>query len=139
MESKAQSEYAFSNKPYRDILMGADYIGANTSSVYKTPVKYKWKLWAGMTGVGLTEDDQIIHITRTFQEWIEEIRSLYSSNINHDIEAIKSNIEHAYQLSEPSKSQQSKLTELAKDINDTQASNSAFLSLIDKTLEIIGG
>lgn len=129
----------FCSRAYQDILMGAEYIGCNTSSAYKIPVKYKWKLWAGMTGVGLTEDDKVVNVTRTFQEWIDEIRSLYLSNSNRDIEAIKSKIEQIYQLPESSKPKSKFVEEMIKDIDDARASNSAFLSLIDKTLELLGG
>lgn len=96
--------------------------------------KYKWKLWFGLSGVGLTEDDQVVEMSRTFQEWINEIRS---PCINHDVEVIKSKIDQTYRLPEPTKNRPSQKSELLKLIDDAKSSNSAFLGLIDKTLSYL--
>ena len=139
-------DYAFDSRTFYELRMRAGYNNSlynnnrprrsNIPSPEHIPVepKYKWKLWFGMTGVGLTEDDQIIQISRTFQEWINEIRS---PCINHDIEVIKSKIDQTYRLPEPTKNRSSQKSELLKLIDDARSSNSAFLDLIDETLSYL--
>ena len=139
-------DYAFDSRTFYELRMRAGYNNSlynnnrprrsNIPSPEPIPVepKYKWKLWFGMIGVGLTEDDQVIQISRTFQEWINEIRS---PCINHDIEVIKSKIDQTYRLPEPTKNRPSQKSELLKLIDDARSSNSAFLGLIDETLSYL--
>lgn len=93
--------------------------------------KYKWKLWFGLSGVGMTEDDQVVEMSRTFQDRITEFRSLYSTTTCQDIEDIKRRVDEFYQLPEQSVSNERE--------NNTVSTNSTFLSLVEQTLEILGG
>lgn len=106
---------------------------SNISSPEPIPVepKYKWKLWFGLSGVGLTEDDQVVELSRTFQDYITEFRSLYSTTTCQDIEDIKRRVDEFYQLPEHPVSNERE--------NNTVSQNSAFLSLVEQTLEILGG
>ena len=142
--------YAFDFRTFYELRMGAEYVDSlynnnrprrsNISSTEPISVepKYKWKLWFGMTGVGLTEDNQVIQISRTFQEWIDEIRS---PSINHDIEVIKSRIDQTYRLPEPkpTKNRSNQKSELLELIDDAISSNSAFIESIDKMISYLGG
>lgn len=143
-------DYAFDSRTFYELRMGAGYNNSlynnnrprrnNTPSPEPRPKpaepKYKWKLWFGMTGVGLTEDNQVIQISRTFQEWINEIRS---PCINHDIEVIKSRIDQTYRLPEPTKNRSNQKSELLELIDDAISSNSAFIESIDKMISYLGG
>ena len=136
-------DYAFDSRTFYELRMRAGY----NNSLYNNnrprrsnipspePIsvepKYKWKLWFGLSGVGLTEDDQVVELSRTFQDYITEFRSLYSTTTCQDIEDIKRRVDEFYQLSE-----QPVLNERE---DNTASTNSAFLSLIDQTLEILGG
>lgn len=138
--------YAFDSRTFYKLRMGAEYVDSlynnnrprrsNVVSPRPIPVepKYKWKLWFGLSGVGLTEDDTVVELSRTFQEWINEIRS---PCINHDIEVIKSKIDQTYRLPEPTKNRSCQKSELLKLIDDARSSNSAFLDLIDETLSYL--
>lgn len=135
--------YAFDFRTFYELRMGAEYVDSlynnnrprrsNISSTEPIPVepKYKWKLWFGLSGVGLTEDDQVVELSRTFQDYITEFRSLYSTTTCQDIEDIKRRVDEVYQLPEQPISNERE--------DNTVSQNSAFLSLVEQTLEILGG
>lgn len=134
--------YAFDSRSFYELRMGAEYIDSynnsrprrsNAVSPRPIPVepKYKWKLWFGLSGVGLTENDEVVELSRTFQDYITEFRSLYSITTCQDIEDIKRRVDEFYQLPEQSVSSERE--------DNTVSQNSAFLSLVEQTLEILGG
>lgn len=140
--------YAFDSRSFYELRMGAEYIdspynnsrynnnrprSSNVVSPRPIPVepKYKWKLWFGLSGVGLTENDEVVELSRTFQDYMTEFRSLYSTTTCQDIEDIKRKVDEFYQLPEQP---------VSNEREDNNAStNSAFLSLVEQTLEILGG
>ena len=136
-------DYAFDFRTFYELRMEAEYIDSlynnnrprrsNIPSPEPIPVepKYKWKLWFGLSGVGLTEDDQVVELSRTFQDYITEFRSLYSTTTCQDIEDIKRRVDEVYQLPEQPISNERE--------DNTVSQNSAFLSLVEQTLEILGG
>ena len=134
-------DYAFDFRTFYELRMGAEYIDSlynnnrprrsNTFSPKPIPVepKYKWKLWFGLSGVGLTENDEVVELSRTFQDYMTEFRSLYNTTICQDIEDIKHKVDEFYQLPEHPVSNE----------RENPSQNSAFLSLVEQTLEILGG
>lgn len=133
--------YAFDSRSFYELRMGAEYIDSlyNTNRLWRSNVvsprpipvepKYKWKLWFGLSGVGLTENDEVVELSRTFQDYITEFRSLYSTTTCQDIEDIKRSVDEVYQLPEQPVSNE----------RENPSQNSAFLSLVEQTLEILGG
>ena len=133
--------YAFDSRTFYELRMGAEYIDSpyNTNRLRRSNVvsprpipvepKYKWKLWFGLSGVGLTENDEVVELSRTFQDYITEFRSLYSTKTCQDIEDIKRSVDEIYQLPEHPVSNE----------RENPSQNSAFLSLVEQTLEILGG